>query len=251
MKLAGMLRLGFITLCLGLLEIGCRTGIVNRFAIVPPSEMAVGAWNILLAGTYNVELFQTFSSILIAGTCAVVLGFLIGAVLHAWPRGRRAADPYLAAFYAIPLFVFYPTFILMFGLNRVPIILVALLKGLVAVIISTMDGLDRVPGVQLKVARTMHLDAWRTTFLVKLPSAIPYFLGGVKFAFAYGILGVLGSEFILANHGIGYEISYAFNDFKNTRMYSLILIVLVLVLAMNALLSSWERRVLKRRGLID
>jgi NitT/TauT family transport system permease protein len=58
----------------------------------------------------------------------------------------------------------------------------------------------------------------------------------------------VGSEFIMSRGGIGYEISFAYNNFDNATMYPLIVLILSLAIAVNALLTAWENRLLLRRG---
>ncbi len=249
MKHAALVR---FLLCLAVvlvLEFVTQTGIVTRFAIIPPSEMLTSLWKIMLSGKFNVQILRTLGSIVVSGILSVIVGFGIGIGLHAWPRARRASDPYLASFYAVPIFVFYPMFIVLFGLNRIPVMLIAFLLATVAVITSTLNGLDRVPRIQLKAAKIMRMDRWSTTLLIILPSAFPYFLTGFKFAIAFSFVGTLGAEFILANQGLGYEIAFAFNDFDNRTMYALIVFVLIVVSLVNMALFAWERRVLSRRGM--
>ena len=65
---------------------------------------------------------------------------------------------------------------------------------------------------------------------------------------AYALIGVIGSEFIMATGGMGYEIAFAYNNFDNAVMYPLILLVLLVSIGINAALGAWERRVLARRG---
>ena len=50
----------------------------------------------------------------------------------------------------IPIFAFYPLFIVLFGLGDAPQILIGFLLGVVAVIVNTLNGLDRVPRVLLQ-----------------------------------------------------------------------------------------------------
>jgi NitT/TauT family transport system permease protein len=73
-------------------------------------------------------------------------------------------------------------------------------------------------------------------------------LTAAKLALAYAFIGVIGSEFIMARSGMGYEISYAYTNFDNATMYPLILLILLLSIAANSLLSRWERILLARRG---
>jgi NitT/TauT family transport system permease protein len=65
---------------------------------------------------------------------------------------------------------------------------------------------------------------------------------------AYAFIGVIGSEFILARTGMGYEIGFAYTNFDNATMYPLILLILLLSIVANGLLSKWETVLLQRRG---
>ena len=65
-------------------------------------------------------------------------------------------DPLFATYYAVPVFAFYPFFIVVFGLGDLPQVLIAFMLGVVAVIVNTLNGLDRVPRV-LKQANLMGL----------------------------------------------------------------------------------------------
>ena len=241
----GLVVIGFILL----LEALCRWGVIGRMTMIPPSEMAVQLWKLLQSGRYNADILQTLGNVLAAFVAAVVGGFLIGSILHALPRVRRAIDPFLATYYAIPFFAFYPLMVVIFGLNAAPIILIGFLFGVVAMIINTMNGLDRIPRVLVKTARVNGLGPLRTAWLIKLPSAAPQLFTGVKLAIAYCFIGVIAAEFIMSTSGLGYSIAYAFNNFDNRSMYALMLFIITLVTIVNAFFHVWERRIMARRGM--
>jgi len=194
------------------------------------------------------DIVQTFSTVATAFALSVAAGFLAGALLHALPRVRRAVDPLLASYYAIPFFVFYPLLIALFGLNTIPLVVIGFVFATAAMVISTLNGLDRVPPVLVKTARIMRLSPTDAALRVTLPAAAPHIVTGVKLAVAYAFIGVIGSEFILSRGGIGYEISFAYTSFDNATMYTLIVLILLASVAVNGLLSRWERRLLARRG---
>jgi NitT/TauT family transport system permease protein len=248
MKPAGAIRLSAIVVFLVALEIVCRAGFISRLTLIPPSEMATGLVAILWGRAIEGEIAATMGGIALAALGAIVLGFLLGVLLHAWPRIRNSLDPLLATYYSIPIFVFYPMFIVFFGMNRIPIIIIGFLFAVVAMMTNVMNGLDRVPRVLLKSAQVLRMSRVATTFRIVLPSAAPYIFTGAKLAIAYSFVGVLGAEFILANTGLGYQIAFAFNDFDNVKMYSLILLVVLVISAVNGLLFAWERSLLQRRG---
>jgi NitT/TauT family transport system permease protein len=247
MNLAAKIRIAaFVVLFLGV-ELACRVGWISHFAMVPPSQMVVGLFQILSGAEIWSQIGATFGGVLIAAIGAVLVGFVLGVALHAWPRGRESLNPVLATYYAIPIYVFYPMLLVLLGLNRKPIILIAFMFAVVAMMTGTLAGLDRVPPVLLKAAKMFGMRRVATTMQIVLPAAAPFIFGGVKLALAYAFVGVIGAEFILSNTGLGYEIAYAFNNFDNLRMYALILFVVVVVAAINAMVFAWERVLLRRR----
>ncbi|HRQ57437.1 MAG TPA: ABC transporter permease subunit [Azoarcus taiwanensis] len=236
--------IGFVLLLEGL----CRWGVIGRMTMIPPSEMADQLWKLLQSGRYNGHILETLGNVAVAFVSAVVGGFVIGSILHSLPRARRAIDPFLATYYAIPFFAFYPLLVVIFGLNAAPIILIGFLFGVVAMIINTMNGLDRIPRVLIKTARVNGLGPLRTAWLIKLPSAAPQLFTGIKLAIAYSFIGVIAAEFIMSTSGLGYSIAYAFNNFDNRTMYALMLFIITLVTIVNAFFHVWERRIMARRG---
>ena len=152
-----------------------------------------------------------------------------------------------AAYYAIPVYAFYPLFIVIFGLGDVPQVLIGFMLGLVAVIVNTLNGLDRVPRAIVKTARIHRLGPVSTALQVSLPFAVPYIFTGVKLAVAYSFIGVIGAELIMSRTGLGYEIGFAYNNFDNAVMYPLIVLVLAIAASVNTFFFIWEKKLLARR----
>jgi NitT/TauT family transport system permease protein len=177
-----------------------------------------------------------------------VLGFACGVLIHAAPRVRQALDPFLATYYAVPIFIFYPVFIAIFGLSIIPIVLIGIATGAVAMIIATLNGLDRIPRVLTKVARVHRMDPLATALRLKLPAAAPHLFTGVKLAVSYSFIAVIASEFIQAPAGLGRAIADAYADFNNRKMYALILLLLIIATVVNMVLHAWDQRWAARRG---
>jgi NitT/TauT family transport system permease protein len=245
-KKATVIRIGLMAACLLAVEFACRLGYVTQLTMVPPSEMAVGLVAALREADTRTEIFTTLTGIGFAACLSVSAGFLLGCLLRAWPRARIALDPLLATYYSIPTFIFYPMFIVFFGMNRIPIVVIGFMFAFIAMMTSTMNGLDRVPAVLFRTARMHRMGPVATVFRIVLPAAAPHLFTGVKLAIAYSFVGVLGAEFILSGSGVGYQIAFAFNGFDNERMYALILLVVIVVASVNAALLGWERRLQRR-----
>jgi NitT/TauT family transport system permease protein len=209
--------------------------------------MVAAMFSVLASGDATVPMLDTFSTVGAAFLLAVALGIPCGAVMHAVPRLRRAIDPVLASYYSVPTFVFYPLLVALLGLNMVPLVVLGVMSAMPAMMIGTLTGLDSTPPVLRRVARVQRLSSVRTLASVVLPAAMPSLFGGMKLALSYALIGVIAGEFILSGSGLGYAISYAYQSFENRTMYGLMLFVLLVAVAANGLLYSWERRLLRRR----
>src|SRR5215471_4469599 len=185
----GVARTAFIAVVFGALELLCRLGVIPRVTMIPPSEMVTSLWTILVSGKFNADIFFTLYNIVAAAILATVLGFFIGAGLHALPRLRRPLVPLLSAYYAIPTFVFYPLLIVIFGAGRTALIAMGAMFGIVAMIVNTMLGLDHVPAAVDKAGLILRLDAVRQLFFIRLPAAAPHFVTGIRLAVAYSVIG--------------------------------------------------------------
>jgi len=241
------LRIALVAAMVGLLELLCRTGVIPAITMIPPSTMAIELVKLLASGRFADDLRATLANVGIAVAAAMVSGVVIGTILQGLPAVRRVLDPLFATWYAVPMYAFYPLLIVLFGLGDLPIVAIGYLLAVMVVVINTLNGLDRVPRVLLKTARVHHLGPLATAWRIRLPCAAPYVFTGFKLAVAYAFIGVIGAEFITASRGIGYEISFAYNNFDNAVMYALILFILIIVITVNMSLHAYEQRLMARR----
>jgi NitT/TauT family transport system permease protein len=231
-----------------LLEALCRLKIIDPLTLIPPSVMFVAMVQMIVSGEIIGDIVHTFSAVAIAAVASVVAGFAIGAAIHGVPRVRRAIAPLLASYYAVPVFVFYPLLVALFGLTMLPLIGIAFIAAVPAMVIATLTGLDRVPRVLRKVARVHRMGALSTALMVVLPAALPSLCNGIKLCLAYAFIGVIAGEFILSSGGLGYGIAYAYESFENRPMYGRMLFVLLVAIIVNGVLHTWEVRMNRRRG---
>jgi len=248
MTRVGLIRIAVIVALIGALELACRIGWINHRIVIAPSEMARALVALLASGALNADIARTLGVVAIVVVLSITLGFAAGLLIHALPRLREALDPLFATYYAVPIFIFYPVLIAIFGLSPIPIVLIGVATAIVAMIIATLNGLDRVPRVLTKVARVHRLGRFATAMTLQLPAAAPYLFTGVKLSVSYGFIAVIAAEFILSPAGLGRDIADAYADFNNRRMYALILFLLLIATVVNTVLHTLDMRWAERRG---
>ena len=201
---------------------------IDHRTMIPPSEMASALCTPCSRRVSSMTTLRARSGMIaLVVALSVVFGFAAGLVIHALPRLRAALDPFFATYYAVPIFIFYPVLIAIFGLSLMPIVLIGVATAIVAMIIATLNGLDRIPRVLTKVARVHRMGRLATALQLQLPAAAPYLFTGVKLSVSYAFIAVIAAEFILSPAGLGRAIANAYADFDNRRMYALMLFVLI------------------------
>ena len=246
-KRATLLRTVIVGVLIAALEILCRTGAIDRFTIIPPSEMMAALLSMVRNGDWFwPDLAYTARNLVAAAVSSILLGYAVGVAIHAVPRLRRALEPLLLSYYSVPTFVFYPLLIVFFGVGPLSLIALGTVFSIVAMVVSTLTAIDRIPRGFLKVARVSRLTPYQAVMYVKLPAVLPHLFTGIKLAVIYSIVGVLAGEFIVSTAGVGRRIAYAYNDFDNQTMYGMLLLVLSVVAAVNAALHCVERRIHQR-----
>jgi NitT/TauT family transport system permease protein len=249
LRRAFWIRTALICACLVGLEAACRTGKLSPLSVIAPSEMFVSAWRILTSGQATPDLAFSLENTAFAAAISIFGGFAIGVWFHFAPRLRRAADPILAAYYAVPTFVLYPILIILFGLGSAPLVVIGSLFGVVSMIVSTLNGLDSVSPALRNTAAVLRIGRVRSLFFIQVPAASLYLVGGVKLAVAYSIIGVVAGEFILSTKGVGKEIAFAYNDFDTAAMYGYLVLLLSFVIIVNLGLQKFENSIRARWGL--
>ncbi|HEY4858035.1 MAG TPA: ABC transporter permease subunit [Xanthobacteraceae bacterium] len=236
-------RLTALLLFVAIIEAVCRAHLVHPTDLVPPSAMVRAMATALIEPATVYDLWQTVRSVATSVVIATVVGIAAGILLHALPRLRQACEPFIASYYALPLFALYPLLVVILGVGTAPIVFTGTLYAAMSVLIGTLSGLDHVPRVLRRVAKVHRLGPLEALAGVYIPSCSAEILGGITLAVSYAFVAVIASEFLLAPAGIGHEIADAYTSFRVERMYGLMLALVILTMFINAVLRHVRVRI--------
>jgi NitT/TauT family transport system permease protein len=194
------------------------------------------------------HVWVTLGEIAIAYGLAVAAGLWVGFALGLRPMLGRVYRPLLAALYAVPSVVWYPSLMLFFGLGPASKIAFAVLLGFFPVALSVFAGIDQVPRHLITVARSMGATRAVAFRKVMLPAMASTMVGGLRAALALSVVGVLVGEILGARSGLGYVINYAYGLLMTAEYAALVAIVAIAVLAVDAAGALVEARVRRWSG---
>lgn len=156
------------------------------------------------------EIFpHTFASLARAGTgffVAVIGGVALGIAMARIRWIERAIEPILLTIYPVPKPALIPLFMVWLGIGDFSKIAVICLACLLPVVVSAHNGAKGVDPMLIWSARARGASEARMLWKVVLPSALPQIAAGVRTAIAIAIIVLVSSEFISAEHGLGYLI---------------------------------------------
>ncbi|BCB84525.1 ABC transporter permease [Phytohabitans suffuscus] len=242
-----LIRIGLLAVVLFVLQAMPMLGWISPLTLVPLSDMARAAWQAVASGEITGDILTTGSMILISFVGATVLGMAIGYGLWRSPRLFAVLNPYLTSYYGIPVIAFYPALVGLFGLNRVPITLLAWALAVVAIIMGSVDGFASIKQVHHRLGQIYRLSRWQSLWRLELPAAAPRILAGIELGITYAITSVIVSEFVLSTEGLGHRVAFDYNNFRIDRMYSVILVILAITVILVAAVRGIDR-LLRRLG---
>ena len=191
----------------------------------------------------------TTMTTLVGFLLSVAGGVLIATAVASSKRIEHFFYPMVVALNSVPKVAVAPLFVIWMGTGSEPKIAIAFLIAVFAIIVDTLHGLHSVPQDILDVARVLKGRPLAVFFKVRLPSALPSILAGMKVAVSLALVGAIVGEFVSSQRGLGYVIMSAQGTFDTARVFAaLFLLALIGLLLYGALvwverlLTPWRRR---------
>jgi ABC-type nitrate/sulfonate/bicarbonate transport system permease component len=237
------LRLGLLAILLALWELAGRAA--NPLLAVPPSAVLPALRDLLLLRSYPdlpASLWLTLREIGAAYALAVGAGLGCGFALGMHRLLGRAWGPMLAALYAVPAVVWYPSLMLFFGLDAASKIAFGLLLGFFPITLAVLAGVRQVNPQLVTVARAYGAGTLTVFGRVMLPSMLFTLVGGLRTGLALCVIGVIVGEILGSKAGMGALINHAYGLLRTGDYVALVLVTLALVVGSDVLASLFERK---------
>jgi ABC-type nitrate/sulfonate/bicarbonate transport system permease component len=231
---------GFLLLVIALWHGLTVTGLVSPLFLPKPLDVGRAFIALIASGEYLRDLTVTLYEFALAAPIAVVLGTLAGYLISSSRYATVVLEPVVAALYAVPVIVFYPISILVFGVGPESKIAHGALFGFFPVCLNTVQGFARVDPVYLRLAQSMGANRTQTLRRILVPAAWPTILGGWRMGMTLSFLAIIGSETIASLEGLGHRIVWYAEGMRTTPMFAFILFVILIVVVVNAFLSFLE-----------
>jgi NitT/TauT family transport system permease protein len=231
---------------------------VPHYILPSPSRVAaalINDWGTLSGALVN-TLKITFSALGIALVGGAGLAILMSQ--SRWVE--LALYPYAVILQVTPIVAIAPLILIYAPTTQAALLICAWIVAFFPILSNTTQGLKSTDHNLLNLFEMYGASRWQTLVYLKLPSALPYFLAGLRIAGGLALIAAVVAEFAAGSAGAGSGLAYRLLEsqfrlniprlFAALILLSLtgVVIFMMTSLVSHLLLRKWHESALKREN---
>jgi NitT/TauT family transport system permease protein len=198
-------------------------------------------------GDLYLHFATTLTEVVVGLVIGSAFGTLAGLLLGRSPVLSVILRPIIVAFYSVPLIALAPLFIMFFGLDMLPKIVLVTIVVFFLLFFNTFAGATSVDHDLIAQIELMGSNRREKFQKVVAPACMAWIVGGIKIALPYALVAATTGEMLAARRGLGWLLSDAAGQFDMTSLYAALFILMLLGLAVSEIAASSERHILRWR----
>jgi NitT/TauT family transport system permease protein len=239
-------------------EIAVRVNHVPVYILPGPlliGKTLINDWHTLFPSLL-VTVTITLAALIVATIAGVAL-----AVLFAQSKWiENSLFPYAVIMQVTPIVAIAPLIIIWMKDIRLALLICAWIVAFFPIVSNTTLGLNSTDHNLLSLMQLYGASRRQVFWNVRLPSALPYFLGGLRISGGLALIGAVVAEFVAGTggtqSGLAFRILESSYTLQIPRMFAAlvmitatgIVIFLVLTLVSHLVLRRWHESAIKREG---
>jgi len=231
-------------------EIACRAGNVPVFLLPKPTDIAAklaSDWPTLLGA-----LGMTLRVAVQAFAASIILGTLIAFLFVQSRLIEKSLFPYAVLLQVTPIVAIAPLIVIFVKNTQAALTVCATVVAIFPIISNTTLGLRSVDPGLINLFRMNRAGRLQTLLRLRIPSALPYFFGGLRISSGLALIGAVVGEFVAGtggrSSGLAYEILQSGFQLDIPRMFAALFLItlagvglFVIMVALSRLaLGEWH-----------
>jgi ABC-type nitrate/sulfonate/bicarbonate transport system permease component len=208
-----------------------------------------GPWLVLgsvldmaVRGPLWIHLAATLERVAMGFGAGAALGVALGLAAGHLTPVRNVVEPLVEVLRPIPPLALLPMFIVWVGIGEASKIGFITYATFFPIFLTTVTGVRQIDPLLVRAAQSLGARGVALFTRVILPAALPDILTGLRLGVALAFFVIVISEFIGAEHGLGYLINDGRNFFLVPQMLGAAVVLGLLGYAGNGLVRLLERR---------
>jgi NitT/TauT family transport system permease protein len=221
---------------------------LDPFFVSRPSMVVerIYAWTFgAQAGFIWPHLASTVTATLLGLVVSVVTGFVCGLALSQSPRLARVLGPFITGANSLPRIAFVPLITMIFGLGLLSKVVTAWFIVFFLVFFNTFKGGQSIEPHLINFCRTLGASRTHLLWSVRVPYVMGWMFAALPNAVAFSLIGVVISEFVGSDQGMGYLIITSLSTLNASDMFATITLLSVLGIVLVSAIRHVERRLMR------
>ncbi len=197
------------------------------------------------------DIWTTLTEMVAGYIVGSFVGVLLGVTLA---RGRsfgQVIEPFILAWYGVPIITIAPLLVLIFGIGFASKAATAFFATFFIVFFQTYSGVRSLKEEQFLLARLMGASSMDLLRRVLVPGSMPFIFVGLRQAVPVAMTGAIVGEFIASERGLGAFVLNASASFDPAAAFAGLVIVVAIVQLTGRVVSTAERAVIKWKPVRD
>jgi NitT/TauT family transport system permease protein len=211
-------------------------------------------------GTLSGSLWITLEITGLALLAAVLVGGLLSILFTQSKWLELSLFPYAIILQVTPIVAIAPLIIIWVNNTLLSLLICAWIVAFFPILSNTILGLNSADHNLVNLFQLYGASRWQMLRYLRLPAALPYFLGGLRISGGLALIGAVVAEFVAGSggtaSGLAFRILEAGYQLKIPRMFAAlvmvsmsgILIFLVLSFISHLLLRRWHESAMRREN---
>lgn len=204
-------------------QLAIRLFHVSLFVLPAPTDIAVSL--VANAATLATATLITAKEVLVGFAFAAVVGIGLALLIVRFRLFGRALYPLIVLFQTVPKVALAPIFILWFGYDLTPKVVLIMVIAFFPITLDMLVGLQSVEQTFVSLMRSVGASENDILLRVRIPHALPHLMAGMKVAITFSVIGAIVGEFAGASAGLGYAIQFASTQLDTAMVFAALVVI--------------------------
>lgn len=217
---------------------------VPRYIIPTVSDMAAEMARMVAQENLWMHVASTAAMAVLGFVAGGLLGAACGYALGLSPLWEKVLSPYILALQIAPKVAFAPLFIMWFGYNAWPKLIVTVLVVFFPILVNVLQSMKTADRDLVNLARAYSMSRAQVFWKVLFPASMPSLMAGLRIGATLAVIGVTVGELVGGSVGLGYLITYGEGAANTAMVFNAIVLLTVIGIALYWAVAAVETRVL-------
>lgn len=250
MKKAFQATVFFLLLAL-VWEAVARFGGLPPYLFPPLRDIALTFRDGFVEGSYPLAVLLSLKRLLVGYGLALLVGTALGVGIARLQVIENTFGVLVTGMGSMPSICWLPLSLLWFGFGDTAILFVVFMGALGAATLGVADAIRQVPPLLLRAGHNLGARGLKMATDVLLPAALVGIVSGYRQAWSLAWRSLMAAELLFSTPGLGNELQMGRDLNDMSRVLSVIVLILVVGIALEAAVySPLQKKLARRYGLL-